>query len=67
MKPQHYVGYAIALAVLIAGLALVGVPGQALLIGLVLLACPLMMMFMMGGHGRGDADRRQNHGASEKK
>lgn len=54
MKRQHLPLYAIALAILIVGLSFAGVPVQALLLGLVLLACPLMMMFMMsGGHGHG--------------
>jgi hypothetical protein len=54
MKRQHLPLYAIALAILIVGLAFAGIPVQTLLLGLVVLACPLMMMFMMGGgHGSG--------------
>ena len=64
MKRQHLGLYAIALAILIVGLAFAGVPLQTMLFGLLVLACPLMMMFMMGGHGghgdRGGSDE-QNH------
>jgi hypothetical protein len=51
MKRQQLPLYAIALAILVMGLALAGVPVQTMLFGLIVLACPLMMMFMMGGHG----------------
>ncbi|MDX8034843.1 DUF2933 domain-containing protein [Lentzea sp. BCCO 10_0856] len=51
MKRQHLGLYAIALAILIVGLGFAGVPAGTLLVGLLVLACPLMMMFMMGGHG----------------
>ena len=54
MKRQHLL-YAIALAILIVGLAFAGVPARTILLGLLVLACPLMMV-MMGGHG----DRRLN-------
>ncbi|MDX8143227.1 DUF2933 domain-containing protein [Lentzea sp. BCCO 10_0061] len=51
MKRQHLGLYAIALAILIVGLAFAGVPLPTMLVGLLVLACPLMMMSMMGGHG----------------
>jgi len=51
MKRRHLPLYAIALAILVVGLAFAGVPVQTMLFGLLALACPLMMMFMMGGHG----------------
>jgi hypothetical protein len=51
MKREHLSLYAIALAILIVGLVFAGVPVTTLLFGLLVLACPLMMMFMMGGHG----------------
>jgi uncharacterized membrane protein len=57
MKRQHLGWYAIALAILIAGLTFAGVPVQTTLFGLLVLACPLMMMFMMGGHGGGGSDQ----------
>ena len=57
MKREQPGLYAIALAILIVGLAFAGVPLQTMLFGLLVLACPLMMMFMMGGHGgRGGSD-----------
>ena len=53
--------YAIALAILIVGLAFAGVPLQTMLFGLAVLACPLMMIFMMGGYGgRGGSDERHH-------
>ncbi|WP_232837247.1 DUF2933 domain-containing protein [Lentzea terrae] len=59
VKRYHFGLYAIALAILIVGLAFVGVPVQTMLFGLVVLACPLMMMFMMGGHGgHGGSDQQ---------
>lgn len=64
MKVQHLGLYAIALAILVVGLAFAGVPLQTILFGLLVLACPLMMMFMMGGHGKsGDQDRDHHHGS----
>src|SRR4051794_5071039 len=45
--------YAVALAILAVGLVALGVPASALLLGAFVLACPLMMMLMMGGmHSR---------------
>jgi hypothetical protein len=55
MKREGWPPYALALAVLIVGLAAVGVPVRTLLFFLAVVACPLMMVFMMGGmsgHGR---------------
>lgn len=52
MKCRHLALYAIALSILVVGLAIAGVPGQTMLFALLALACPLMMVFMMGGgHG----------------
>jgi peptidoglycan/LPS O-acetylase OafA/YrhL len=46
--------YPVAVAVLIVGLATVGVPASTLLTGAFVLVCPVMMMVMMGGmHGAG--------------
>ena len=67
MKRQHLGLSVIALAILIVGLTLAGVPTQTLLFGLILLACPLMMMFMMGGghgHGSGTDDTHKQHPTS---
>lgn len=53
MKTQYLPWYALALvAVFVAALA-IGVPLSTLALLLVVLACPLMMMFMMGGMGGG--------------
>lgn len=57
MKRPNFPLYAVALSALVVGLAFAGVPAATLLIGLVVLACPLMMMLMMGGGHRG-SDRR---------
>ena len=52
MRRQPWGLYAIALAILIVDLVALGVPAQTLLFAGLVLACPLMMMFMMGGmHG----------------
>ena len=53
--------YAIALAVLVVGLAFAGVPLGTLLVLPLILACPLMMIFMMRGmdHGSTNRDDRQ--------
>ena len=58
MKRENLPLYAIALAVLIVGLAFAGVPLGSLLILPLILVCPLMMMFMMRGMGGMD------HGSS---
>ena len=69
MKREQLPIYALALAILIVGLAAVGVPLGTLFVSLVALACPLMMIFMMSGmhgghdHGRQDepAHRLDSH------
>lgn len=55
MKREQLPLYAIALAVLIVGLAFAGVPLGTLLILPLILLCPLMMMFMMRGMDHGDS------------
>ena len=54
MKRQHMMWYVAALiAGVVTALAL-GAPASTVLLALVVLACPLMMMFMMGTmHGGG--------------
>ena len=54
MKHQHMAWYAATLiAVAVTALAL-GAPASTVLLALVVLACPVMMMFMMGNmHGGG--------------
>ncbi|MFJ8962697.1 DUF2933 domain-containing protein [Lentzea sp. NPDC102401] len=61
MKRQHLGLYAIALAIVIVGLLFAGVPLQTMLFGLLVLACPLMMMFMMRGHGGGSDQQEHEH------
>lgn len=51
MRRQHLPLFAIGLAILVVGALAVGVPASSLVIGLLVLACPLMMLFMHGGHG----------------
>ncbi len=68
MNRQHLPLYAIAAAILIVGLVALGVPASALLYGAVALACPLMMILMMGGMRGGHEPAEQptrEHGASE--
>lgn len=57
MKRQDLPLYALALAVLIVGLAFAGVPMGTLLVLPLVLACPLMMFFMMRGMDHGGAPR----------
>lgn len=54
MKKEQLPGYAVALAVLIVGLVAAGVPLASFLIVPLVLACPLMMIFMMRGMGSMD-------------
>jgi hypothetical protein len=60
MNRRHLPLCAIALAVGIVGALAVGVPPSTVMIGLLVLACPLMMLFMHGGHGggQGSSDTR---------
>lgn len=58
MNSRNLRWYAIALALLVVGLSIGGAPMSTLLIALVVLACPVMMMVMMGSHGHsGDHDK----------
>jgi hypothetical protein len=59
MKRQPWGLYAIALAIVVVGLVALGVPASTLLVGALVLACPLMMLFMHGGHGAGG--QHSNH------
>jgi len=61
MKREQLPLYAIALAVLIVGLAFAGVPPGTLLILPLILVCPVMMIFMMRGMNHDDASRNDNH------
>ena len=61
MKREQLPLYAIALAVLVVGLAFTGVPLGTVLVLPMILLCPLMMIFMMRGmdHGGTSHDRDQ--------
>lgn len=62
MNRDHMMLYAVALSALILGLALAGVSANVLLIGLIVLACPLMMLLMMGGpHGGHSTGGQRSH------
>ncbi len=67
MRRQPWGLYAIALAILVVGLVALGVPPSTLLFAALVLACPLMMLFMMGGmhggHGGNDSDQDHGHGS----
>jgi Flp pilus assembly protein TadB len=52
--------YALALAILIVGLAAVGVPLGRVFFVLLVLACPLMMLVMMRGMGNRDEQGRKD-------
>lgn len=60
MMSRIHPAYVVALAILIVGLAFAGVQASTLLFGLLALACPLMMMFMMGGHGGGHSGSNEH-------
>ena len=66
MKREQLPLYAIALAVLIVGLALTGVPLATLLILPLILVCPLMMIFMMRGMGHGSTNHDQEQPPGER-
>lgn len=51
-------------AALFGVLLAVGVPLQSALLFAVVLACPLMMVFMMGGHGGHGADTNEHRTAA---
>ena len=57
MKSQHLPLYAVAVAIAFVGALAFGVPVSTLALFAAVLACPLMMMFMMGGHGHGSDHR----------
>jgi Protein of unknown function (DUF2933) len=68
MKLQHISWYVIALVAAVVGAVALGVPISTVVLLLIVLACPVTMMFMMGGHGMGgshgsdrDADDIHRH------
>jgi hypothetical protein len=58
MRRQPWWLYAVALAILAVGLVALGVPASTLLVGAFVVACPLMMMLMMGGMHSGNTASR---------
>ena len=54
--------YAAGLVVVAVGLVVVGVDPSTVLFGAFVLACPLMMLFMHGGHGARDNQDHRSHG-----
>ncbi len=63
MKSRNYGLYAIALAIVVVGALWLGMPiGTLAFLGLVL-ACPLMMIFMMRGMHGGD---QQGHDSADR-
>ena len=66
MKRQHMMWYGAALIAAVLVALTLGAPASTVLLALVLLACPVMMMFMMStGHGHGTGhdggDTHENH------
>jgi hypothetical protein len=61
MRRQQWGQYAVALAILVVGLAWAGVPVSSLLIAGLVLVCPLMMLVMMRGMHDGDTFGRDSH------
>jgi hypothetical protein len=66
MKSQHLPWYALALAAVVVAAFALGMPASMLAVLLVAMACPLMMMIMMGGmhgdgmkSGTGDSENRK--------
>jgi hypothetical protein len=68
MKREQMPLYAIALAVLVVGLVYAGVPLGTVVVLPLILACPLMMFFMMRGMGgMGHGGMSQGHDQSPTK
>ena len=62
MKPKYLPWYALAAAVAFVAAVAIGVPAPTLLLLLIVSACPLMMLFMIGGHGGSEgADCGDSH------
>ena len=60
MNKEQLPLYAVALAVLIVGLAFAGVPLSALFVLPIVLICPLTMFFMMRGKDHGSTAREKD-------
>lgn len=61
MKRQQWGLYAVAVAIVAAGLLWAGVPASTLLIAGLILVCPLTMLVMMRGMHDGSARHDQHH------
>ena len=64
MKKELFIGIGIG-AVIVA--LFTGASASSLFFGLLILACPLMMVFMMGGHGHGGRHDDNTAAPSERK
>lgn len=64
---KHLTYMLIGGAVVFGVLLLIGTPLQSALLLGVLLACPLMMVFMMGGHGSHGADNGENRTGADRR
>lgn len=65
MNHQQMLKPALVVVALLAALALAGVPVGNVAYLLVALACPLMMILMMGGMAHGGHGGHRGHGAHE--
>lgn len=62
MRNRRYRQFAIAAAIVLAGALWLGVRIETIAAVAVVLACPIMMLLMMGGmHGHGQGDRAGHH------
>ena len=66
MHGTHMRYLLVAAGALVVGLLAAGTSVQSLLPFLLLLACPLMMVFMMGGHGGHGGAQGHDHGTRER-
>ncbi|WP_198359502.1 DUF2933 domain-containing protein [Streptomyces fildesensis] len=62
---RNYGLYAIAVAIAVVGALALGVPLGNLALPLILLACPVMMFFMMRGMNSGDDIQRHGRGPDD--
>ena len=65
MKRQHMMWYVAALIAGVVTALAVGAPASTVLLALVVLACPLMMMFMMGNTRSGGPRSSTGENANE--
>lgn len=65
MKRQHMRLAAAAAILAVIGLLSAGVSASTLFLLAIVVSCPLMMVFMHGGHGDNDQKRPQHTGREE--